>query len=80
MMIYWSGGTAPRILNVGTRCRCRFIPGERAPGTQWIWYWLGHRAGLDAVVMRKNLITASPGIEPRSSGPYSGLCTDYAMW
>jgi hypothetical protein len=33
----------------------RFTPGERAPGTHWIEYWVGSRAGL-------------PGIEPRFLG------------
>jgi hypothetical protein len=26
---------------------CRFTPGERAPGTQWIGGWVDLRAGLD---------------------------------
>jgi hypothetical protein len=26
--------------------RCRFTPGERAPGTHWIGGWVGLRAGL----------------------------------
>jgi hypothetical protein len=26
---------------------CRFIPGERAPGTRWIGGWVGPRAGVD---------------------------------
>jgi hypothetical protein len=25
---------------------CRFIPGKRAPGTNWIGGWVGPRAGL----------------------------------
>jgi hypothetical protein len=32
----------------------RFTPGERAPGTHWIGGSVGLRAGLDAVVKRKN--------------------------
>jgi hypothetical protein len=31
----------------------RFIPSERARGTQWIGGWVGSRAFLDAVVRRK---------------------------
>jgi len=27
-----------------------FTTGERDPGTRWIGSWIGHRAGLDAVV------------------------------
>jgi hypothetical protein len=30
----------------------RFTPKERAPGTNWIGGWVGHRAGMDAVVKR----------------------------
>jgi len=30
-----------------------FYPKERAPGTHWIRGWVGHRAGLDAVMKRK---------------------------
>jgi hypothetical protein len=33
-------------------CPSRFTPRERAPGTHWLGYWVGPRAGLD-VVMRK---------------------------
>jgi hypothetical protein len=32
----------------------RFTPRERAPGILWIGGWAGPRAGLDAVVRRKN--------------------------
>jgi hypothetical protein len=32
---------------------CRFIPGERAPGTHWIGGWLGPRVGLDAEKRKK---------------------------
>jgi hypothetical protein len=32
----------------------RFTRREKAPGSLWIKDWLGHRAGLDAVVERKN--------------------------
>jgi hypothetical protein len=31
----------------------RFKARERAPGTHWIWGWVGSRAGLDAAVKRK---------------------------
>jgi hypothetical protein len=34
---------------------CRYIPGERAPGTHWIGGWVGPRAGLDEVEKRKFL-------------------------
>jgi hypothetical protein len=29
----------------------RFNPRERAPSTHWIGGWVGHRAGLDSVVV-----------------------------
>jgi hypothetical protein len=32
-----------------------FIPGERAPGTNWIGGWVGLRTGLDDVEKRKFL-------------------------
>jgi hypothetical protein len=32
----------------------RFTPRERAPDTRWIGGWVGSRAGLDAVVKKKN--------------------------
>jgi hypothetical protein len=44
-------------------CRFSFTPGERAPGTHWIGGWVGPRAGLDDVEMRKFLIV--PGLELR---------------
>jgi hypothetical protein len=34
-------------------CPGRFTPEERAPGTHWIGGWVGPRAGLDDVEMRK---------------------------
>jgi hypothetical protein len=34
-------------------CIGRFTPRERAPGIHWIGGWVGPRAVLDAVVMRK---------------------------
>jgi hypothetical protein len=73
---YWgSGCIAPNILvsalDGGERSAsrpCRFTPRERAPGTHTIGGWVGPRACLDAVVMRKifspywdsNLLSSSP--------------------
>jgi hypothetical protein len=37
----------------------RFTPKEKAPGTHWIGLWVGLRARLEAVAMRK--IPASAG-------------------
>jgi hypothetical protein len=55
-----STGTAPRILDLGTRWSewsasrpGRFTPRERAPVTHWTGGWVGPRAVLDAVVKRK---------------------------
>jgi hypothetical protein len=50
---------------------CRFTPGERAPGTQWIGGWVGPRAGLNDVEKRKFLTL--PELElrpPLSSSPW----------
>jgi hypothetical protein len=44
---------------------CRFILGERAPGTHWIGGWVDPRAGLDDVEKRKFFIL--PGLELRPS-------------
>jgi hypothetical protein len=53
MKTYWgSGGTAPCILDLGTRwgwsaaCPSCFTPRERAPSTHWIGSWVGPRAIL----------------------------------
>jgi len=35
--------------------RASFTPGERAPGSHWTGSWMGPRAGLGAVVKRKNI-------------------------
>jgi len=43
----------------------RFIPGERAPGTQWIGGWFGPRASLEAVAKKENL--PLPKLGSRSS-------------
>jgi hypothetical protein len=51
---YWSSeGISPRT--------GRFTPGVLAPGTHWIGSWVGPRTGLDAMVKRKNPITAPAG-------------------
>jgi hypothetical protein len=70
MKVYWeSGGTAPLILEVGTRRSewstsgpDRFTSRERIPGTHWIRSSVGPRAGLDAV-LKKNT-QPLPGLEP----------------
>jgi hypothetical protein len=56
MKAYWSGGMAPRILNLGTRRRWEvsftsrpLYPRERVHGTHWIEGYVGPIAGLDAV-------------------------------
>jgi hypothetical protein len=45
---------------------CRFIPGERAPGTHYIRGWMDPRTGMDNVEKRKFLTL--PGIELRPLG------------
>jgi hypothetical protein len=44
----------------------RFNPGERTPGTHWIWGWVDPRTGLDDVEKRKFLTL--PGLELRPLG------------
>jgi hypothetical protein len=39
-----------------TSRRCRFTPGERAPGTHWIGGWVDPRASLDDLEKRKSHI------------------------
>jgi hypothetical protein len=33
-------------------------PGKRAPGTHWIGEWMDHKAGLEEMMKRENLLTA----------------------
>jgi hypothetical protein len=51
---------------------CRFIYGERAPGTHSIGGRMDPRAGLDAVRRRK-IKFLGQGVEPESSSPISQL-------
>jgi len=48
-----NGGITPCLLSFDTRLRCRIMPGERAPGEQWIRGWVDPRSGLNMVVKRK---------------------------
>jgi hypothetical protein len=43
-----------------------FIPGDRAPGTNWLGGWVDPRADLDDMKKRKFLTL--PGLELRSLG------------
>jgi hypothetical protein len=45
---------------------CRFIPGERAPGTHWIRCWVGPTAGTED--MEKWTFLTLPGLESRHFG------------
>jgi hypothetical protein len=62
MKVYWGNrSTAPRPKLFTLRVR--------APGTLWTGGWVGPRAGLDAVVKRKNHVAApagnlSPAVQP----------------
>jgi hypothetical protein len=45
---------------------CRFTPGEKASGTNWIEGWVDLKAGLDDLDKRKFLTL--PGLEHRPLG------------
>jgi hypothetical protein len=69
MKISGSGGIAPPFLTSaldGELHAPADIPGEIFHGIHWIGSWMGHRAGIDDVEKRKNLLLL-PGIEPKSS-------------
>jgi hypothetical protein len=79
MKMYWEvEGTAPWILNLGTRrwASCftswPLYPWEGASTTHWIGGWMGPRAGLDAVAKRKN---PYPCQESNPSCPAHNLVT-----
>jgi hypothetical protein len=67
-----SGGTAPRILHLGTGCKWldtrpgHFTPGKSASAIQWTGGRVSPRAGLDAVAEKALPV---PGIEFQSSSP-----------
>jgi hypothetical protein len=50
---------------------CCFIPGEKAPGTDWIGGWVGPRAGLDDVEKSKFLTLPGLKLRPLSRPAYS---------
>jgi hypothetical protein len=83
-----SRGTAPRILNFGTRCRwmVRFKPRPLHPGdkSSCIVDWVGPRAGLDAVVKKKShhcpLRVLNHGCPARSLVSIYDWCTMAPMW
>ena len=68
-----SRGTAPLILNFGTRCRSTSHPSclycrEGTPvSTHWLGSWVGPKACLNVWVMRK--AQSLPGFEPRTFKP-----------
>jgi hypothetical protein len=59
-----------------------FTPWERAPGTDWIGWWMGPRTGLDEVGGRKILPLPGLGLRPTSRPVHNELlyllrCPDY---
>jgi hypothetical protein len=48
----------------------RFTPGERAPGTHWIGYWVGSCVDLDAVEKRKILYCLELKLGRPASSPF----------
>jgi hypothetical protein len=58
LWITWGEWSASRL--------CRFIPGDRAPGTHRIGRWVDPRAGLDHTEKYKFLIL--PGLQSRALG------------
>jgi hypothetical protein len=81
MKTFWgSGGTAPRIIDLGTMWRwvvsfthCPLYPHD----TQWIGGWVGPRAGLEAVVRRK--IPAHTGTRTLDHSPHSPALYHWAI-
>jgi hypothetical protein len=45
-------------------CPCRFMPGERIPGTHWIGVWVDPKAGLDDVEEREFLTLLELELQP----------------
>jgi hypothetical protein len=83
---WWSGGIAPLILwppvlngsEWSASRPGRFIPRERVPGSHWLGGWVGPRAVLDAVVMRK---ITSPHRESNPKTPIvQPLAQRYTDW
>jgi hypothetical protein len=80
----WSGGFAPRILNLSSICRWTvsfanrwFYPAEKNPHSLTRWYLNSPRAGLD------NLEMSFSGIEPRllyhAVGILANNCLRYSV-
>ena len=77
-----SRGTAPLVLNLGTRWRQvvnftseSLYPRKRTPGTHQREGWMGPRAGLDVSEKRK-ICYPCPESNPRLSSPYPSNYTD----
>jgi hypothetical protein len=73
MKTWGSGGIAPPFLtsvldgdDCSASCPGPFTPIGRAPGTNWLGDWVGHRTGQDKVKTRK--IMPLPGLELRTLG------------
>jgi hypothetical protein len=62
----------PRILDLSTRWRrvVGFTLWSLSPYTLWMGGWVGHTAGLEAVVVKRK-IHAPAGIQLRSSSPHT---------
>jgi hypothetical protein len=57
----------------------RFIPWERAPGTNWIGGWVGTRAGLEDVEKGKFLTLPGPELNPSVVQPVASCYADCAI-
>jgi len=55
-------------VELSASCPGRFTPRERDPVTRWIVGWVEPRAGLDALVKRKQSVPL-PGIKPLAPNP-----------
>jgi hypothetical protein len=72
--VWHSGGIAPCILNLplfggewSASRPCRFIPGDRAPGTHWIGGWMGPQK-WSGLRREEKILELQPGLELQPLG------------
>jgi hypothetical protein len=58
----------------------QLYPWDRAPATHWIWGWVGPRASLDMVVVKKKISHSLSGLEPPIIQPTALSYTIELSW